>query len=949
MNNESRKWLYDNLRMKGYNVGNTYEDFSKLMDTNEQSRKWAYDRARELGYNVGKDYEQFNSLIGPEVKQQPVTPSDQSGSIAPVQDSTDSSVEVAAPVTTVNSGEETQQQDGVMPTPQQSMAYQMQSEDIAKSVEQSQKDFSTRMENIRKGNTLGQTSELKFNPVSGTSERSYYTTQGDEVSTPTEQSRLNLKYRDEWETNTPEGQAHREQRIQNDYEGAVNAALSKFDPDNTALQVWQQTEDRLKSDIDKHNAEIWENYAASGMYGREFRTMATGEAQHSNAVDQLKHKDLQKMADEAWDMLGKDKQQAIIDDLASALHNRYPQATDEQIQQAAVEMARQQSDRRMFEVAVEKNAPKSATDFFFRKALGQNSLVKIGQALARSSAGTTGDWEAREEAEQRYEKQGHKAVGIAGAVTGFAIDPLTMLSAGVGGASVKGATWLGGKMIGETATREFATTLAGRMLGGVIGGATNFATFEGGGEALDQLKWGSYMDEETGERKDGFSFGNVAGRAGHGLVMGSVTGMIAPLIGNVSDKLVKATESTAGKLAIRTGELGVGTVAEGTIFAVPELAHTAGVYDGLIESLSDENNPNYIADEQLREAKIEEIRNSRGEAMLDVWTDNMAMMAGFKLQHGLKSAPRVIAELSRIDNPLNMAQRIHNRMGFESRLRAVLDGTQPDLALTKDEKDELERHGYTDLKELTEGYKEIEQAKKDEGVDEYGKDAPLPYNRFSELMSDGSISEAARAKLYYYLTGHALPMSTVMGSTITENKDADGNVQSYTVESFGANGVITSRTFGSKKRADVEVNRINRQAELNGFDVGERHYDWKADKKRMEEACEAVAAEIGAPVKSLFELMNRKQETMNEVEAEWAEKILDAYEELGDRYGSSELRTVINEEFGVDVDKAIGKERNRRSEQEQKAVEEYAQRSSRKSQYVEKHLLILMHRPVMPR
>ncbi len=926
MNNESRKWLYDNLRMKGYNVGNTYEDFSKLMDTNEQSRKWAYDRARELGYNVGKDYEQFNSLIGPEVKQQPVTPSDQSGSIAPVQDSTDSSVEVAAPVTTVNSGEETQQQDGVMPTPQQSMAYQMQSEDIAKSVEQSQKDFSTRMENIRKGNTLGQTSELKFNPVSGTSERSYYTTQGDEVSTPTEQSRLNLKYRDEWETNTPEGQAHREQRIQNDYEGAVNAALSKFDPDNTALQVWQQTEDRLKSDIDKHNAEIWENYAASGMYGREFRTMATGEAQHSNAVDQLKHKDLQKMADEAWDMLGKDKQQAIIDDLASALHNRYPQATDEQIQQAAVEMARQQSDRRMFEVAVEKNAPKSATDFFFRKALGQNSLVKIGQALARSSAGTTGDWEAREEAEQRYEKQGHKAVGIAGAVTGFAIDPLTMLSAGVGGASVKGATWLGGKMIGETATREFATTLAGRMLGGVIGGATNFATFEGGGEALDQLKWGSYMDEETGERKDGFSFGNVAGRAGHGLVMGSVTGMIAPLIGNVSDKLVKATESTAGKLAIRTGELGVGTVAEGTIFAVPELAHTAGVYDGLIESLSDENNPNYIADEQLREAKIEEIRNSRGEAMLDVWTDNMAMMAGFKLQHGLKSAPRVIAELSRIDNPLNMAQRIHNRMGFESRLRAVLDGTQPDLALTKDEKDELERHGYTDLKELTEGYKEIEQAKKDEGVDEYGKDAPLPYNRFSELMSDGSISEAARAKLYYYLTGHALPMSTVMGSTITENKDADGNVQSYTVESFGANGVITSRTFGSKKRADVEVNRINRQAELNGFDVGERHYDWKADKKRMEEACEAVAAEIGAPVKSLFELMNRKQETMNEVEAEWAEKILDAYEELGDRYGSSELRTVINEEFGVDVDKAIGKERNRRSEQEQKAVEEYAQR-----------------------
>lgn len=60
----SRKWLYKNLRMNGYNVGNTYEDFAKLMDTNEQSRKWAYDRARELGYNVGKTYDQFKKLIG---------------------------------------------------------------------------------------------------------------------------------------------------------------------------------------------------------------------------------------------------------------------------------------------------------------------------------------------------------------------------------------------------------------------------------------------------------------------------------------------------------------------------------------------------------------------------------------------------------------------------------------------------------------------------------------------------------------------------------------------------------------------------------------------------------------------------------------------------------------------------------------------------------------------
>ena len=218
------------------------------------------------------------------------------------------------------------------------------------------------------------------------------------------------------------------------------------------------------------------------------------------------------------------------------------------------------------------------------------------QAAARSQAGTTGDWEAREDAEQRFEKQGHKFAGIAGTVAGFALDPLTWASAGAGGAAVKGTTWLGGKMIGEAAMRKFGTTLGGRMLGGSIGGAVNFGTYEAGGEALDQMKWGGYIDDETGERKDGFSLGNVAGRAGHGLMMGAATGVIAPYLGNVSDKLVRATESTVGKMGVRVGELGVSTVAEGTIFSIPE-----GINGG-------------------RDA-------------LDVWTDNMAMIAGFKAHH----------------------------------------------------------------------------------------------------------------------------------------------------------------------------------------------------------------------------------------------------------------------------------------------------------------------------
>lgn len=885
-NDDDRKWLYEQMKKNGVNTG-SYDDFSKSLD-NKEDRDWYYQKSRSLGLNVGSADDFASMMVQPVQKPAP----------APAQ----TQVQVNPTVKTSvqpSKDEEPTKQEGWKPTPVQQMGVQMQMEDMNRRMEQSRQDFTTRMENLRKGNTLGKTTERTLNPTTGKLETKYYTTHGDVVGSPLEQSSLNLKYRDEWEATTPEGKAHRERRMQDDYESRVGAIFDKYGLGDAAANVWQQAEDKASADmqryIDERNKPTFGNIvtelagASNATGGLGARNIELG----TKAFElNLKYKDIQHMADAAWNNLGAEKQQGIINDLANALRNRYPQATEEQITQAATEMARYQNDRAMFEYAVEKNAPQDATEFFFRKAIASNTISMLMQAAARAQAGTRGDMEVRDIAEQQFEQQGHKVAGIAGTVAGFSIDPLTWASAGMGSAAVKGTTWLGGRLIGEAAMRQFGTTLGGRLLGGVVGGAVNFGTYEAGSEMLEQARLGGYRDPETGELIDGYSAGAVGERFGHGLMMGAATGVVSPLIGNVSDKLVQATESTAGKVGIRAGELGVGTVAEGTIFSIPEW-----------------------------------IKGDR-DAM-DVWTDNMAMMAGFKLQHALKSAPRVIAELSA--NPRSNA-------GFETRLRSMLDG-RGDLALTPDEKAELERGGYSDLKDLTEEYGRYQEAKEEYdnasvtttdanrmigGGD--GADAPLPYNRFIELMNDGSISEAARAKMYYYLTGRVLPMSTVMGSSVVENKDADGNVQGYTVQSVGANGVITSRTFNSKERADVELNRINRQAELNGIDVGERYFDWQGDNKRMYEACKAVEEETGAPANLLFNLMKHKTEAMNDVELQWVEKIVAAYEGLGDKYGTSELRTTINKEFGVDVDKAIKKEPNRRSEQEQKAIEEYANR-----------------------
>ena len=67
--NESVKWLYDNLTEEGYNVGKDYAEFDSLIVNNDESRKWVYDTAISLGYNVGKDYNEFSSLVLP--AQQP--------------------------------------------------------------------------------------------------------------------------------------------------------------------------------------------------------------------------------------------------------------------------------------------------------------------------------------------------------------------------------------------------------------------------------------------------------------------------------------------------------------------------------------------------------------------------------------------------------------------------------------------------------------------------------------------------------------------------------------------------------------------------------------------------------------------------------------------------------------------------------------------------------------
>lgn len=678
-------------------------------------------------------------------------------------------------------------------------------------------------------------------------------------------------------------------------------------PSNAAESVWAAADKAESADVREKVDEGWSwrkimqalssGASVTGGLGDD-----NAQALETTSVAHLKTHDLQKLSDQAWAALGSEQQQSIINDTYRYLKEQYPDADDKALVDAARKMARAKSDEQMYNLAVEKNMPKSVGEFFLRKAAAASSFGSLSKGYASMMAGTRGDMEAEDTALQKYGSK-HKVADIAGSVAGFAADPLTYASGAVGGAATKVALWTGGKVLSEAAARKMSQTLGGKLLLGAVGGAANFGTFEAGGEALNQYKWGGTLDvdPETGRYVVGdFSVGKVASQMRHGLTMGGLTGAFGTWLGNVSTKAAQATSSTLGKLGVRAGELGVGLVGEGTIFATPEFISTYGEYKDIINSVSDKNSPNYIADDKERSKYIAELKAQRGERMMDIWQDNLAMIAGFKAQHALKSAGRTISELA--------ASR-RGKVGFVERMGRMLDG-HPSLVLSKEEQTELDKHGYGDLTQMVKEYKEFAQ-----------KDGDLPYNKITQLLNDKNVSEAARAKMYYYVTGHSLPMSAVIASNVIDNGD-----KTYTVQSLGDNGVITSRTYGSLKRADYEKARIDRQAELNGVAMAEQMFDNMDKSERLKAVCTRLAQDKGVSPETLLWLTRKDPKQMTAAEKRWVKEIEDAANEdapQGENAKVRHIKGVIFDEYGVDVDKALRKAADSRTEAEKAAISAY--------------------------
>lgn len=973
-NTEDIKWLYGKLKDKGYDIGSEQEFTASLAD--KADRDWYYNKAVDMGLNVGSK-DDFNSLYAP-TPAPAAAPAPQQAQPTQAPQPTQ-----AAPSQPVKPEPTAQQPTPVpqpiwQPTEQEKIRMSYNLNSIVSDFNKRSKARVEQARRVAERNTpegrkklkaakfqaqlsgtptqaLGLTPDVSPAPangqeggatgdqpkplLSGQSPVPYMVVEvdgqrktqwllpdgtlttdfaeADRAEYGARRIRLMNQFVGRMKENglDPTKQEDVQRQAQLDYEAPMRKVLDK---------VWAQAEQDDK-EADEEYARQQKEYSSTTRsnihaLGPDGMPLPTAEENLQEFNRAMKHKEifnLERMAENIYSTLPESYRRERLSTYTRYFKEHPEEAKGKDITKVAEDALKGEVYNAVYEKAVAAQLPHGKTEFFMRK-LADQPLLSPYMAMEMAASSMSGSWgtsAASQDAMARYGEK-HRALDIMGTIGNMAIDPTTYFAGGIGRlAGKKGLQIAGRQMLKgapkEMAERYAANSLVGRIAGGVAGGAANFATFESIKDVEGQMKTGGVFNPETGERE--YSFWSVLNSGVHGALMGGATGTISPLIGNVADKVVKATSSTAGKVAMRGTELLTSTVAEGTIFSIPE----------------------WINGEQ---------------DAFDVWTDNMAMMTGFKLSHAVKTAPAMIRSLRPVksvgDRPLTRTERIHNNKSFTERVRERMDASPSDIAFTSDEREELRSKGYGELSDLfafDPEYKsrKAPQAQSVEGdyvgvnglsrvvdyeprPDESGNRDFDGYEAMERLMEDNSVSEATRAKAYYILTGRQLPMSTVTGWTM--DNDEDGNITVSSLSHQG--GVVTSRRFKSNEEAQREIDRISRQAELNTIDIGEQYRNAEAQQRVMEAAIHEISPGADPQtVYNIYETARRGDKNVTEDQRAMADMIDEAIERnsmAGEEVSPEGIRRRVSEETGVDVDKAIRKEPGKRTEAEQEAVKKYA-------------------------
>lgn len=929
MQDKPLRKLYTSLKSNNYDVPDNYESFERTLtqagQAGAQRRRALHESLKKDNYDVPDNYDSFykslftpvNSTTSMAIGSEPVKPAPQK----PTTSTTTATPQHTVPPTKPAPAQpvrpqQVQKPQGKPMTAAQKAAAIGWAQGLTAQTKANTQRAMQKIKNIGKyqkaQGVYGQTKKgnIEYNPKTGKMEQTYLTPQGEQT---THKATADL--------------ASHEFRVQQGFLSRMSDnGLNPDNPEDVAKQhqldkehpirdvldsVWKEAEG-----IDKQAQEELRSKASSG-----FSLSTLAEASNSAGAplaghdrdfnDELsyqekRHKafDFDKMANTIYNRLPKDYRNDRLREYTAYFSKHPKEAKGKSAVAAAKDALMGQIYNNVYSHAVQERLPKSNLEFLLRKVADQPLISSKAAAefAASSKTGSHGLEVAERDAMAQFGSQ-HKAMNIMGTVANMALDPITYVSGGVGGFVGKKALGLAGKaMLGkvaekatekavgkvatDVASRYAAGTLAGRVVQGVASGAANFATFNTLKGIEEQVATGGVVNPETG-KSEGFSVGEILKSTGHGLLLGAATGTLSPIIGNFADKAVKATTSTVGKVALRAGETAVSTLAEGTVFSIPEWI------------------------------------SGQGDAF-DVWTDNMAMMLGFKASHAIKSAPRVLDAL-RTDG---------KRYGFsfKERLNKQMEASPSDAGFTSEEFYELRNNGYMDLfmlfrnaqKQKYTNPKSHEVGK--EVVDDYENLTPDTfdgYEAMKRLMNDKGVSEATRAKAYYILTGRMLPMSTITGYAIDKTEDGD-----IVVKSMSAQGdVVTSRLFTNEKAAQGEIDKIMRQSELNSVDVGEKYKETASNMLVVETAIKEVApdADMETVLQNYRKVKSGQEDMPQEIidQAKAIDVAIERNRDIADANRPEAIRAKLNKETGLDVDATLRKMPKDRTEEEKELVDTY--------------------------
>ena len=929
MQDKPLRKLYTSLKSNNYDVPDNYESFERTLtesgQAGAQSRRALHESLKKNNYDVPDSYDSFykslftpvNSTTSMAIGSEPAKPAPQK----PTTSTTTATPQHTVPPTKPAPAQparpqQVQKPQGKPMTAAQKAAAIGWAQGLTAQTKANTQRAMQKIKNIGKyqkaQGVYGQTKKgnVEYNPKTGKMEQTYLTPQGEQTTHKATADLASHEFR------VQQGFLSRMSdnglNPDNPEDVAKQRQLDKEHPIRDVLDsVWKEAEG-----IDKQAQEELRSKASSG-----FSLSTLAEASNSagaplaghdrNFNDELsyqekRHKafDFDKMANTIYNRLPKDYRNDRLREYTAYFSKHPKEAKGKSAVAAAKDALMGQIYNNVYSHAVQERLPKSNLEFLLRKAIDQPIISSKAAAefAASSSTGSHGLEVAERDAMAQFGSQ-HKAMNIMGTVANMALDPITYVSGGVGGfvgkkaLGVAGKAMLGkvaekvtekavGKVATDVASRYAAGTLAGRVVQGVAGGAANFATFNTLKGIEEQVATGGVVNPETG-KSEGFSVGEILKSTGHGLLLGAATGTLSPIIGNFADKAVKATTSTVGKVALRAGETAVSTLAEGTVFSIPEWI------------------------------------SGQGDAF-DVWTDNMGMMLGFKASHAIKSAPRVLDAL-RTDG---------KRYGFsfKERLKKQMEASPSDAGFTSEELDELRNNGYMDLsmlfrnaqKQKSTSPKSHEVSK--EVVDDYENLTPDTfdgYEAMKRLMNDKGVSEATRAKAYYILTGRMLPMSTITGYTTDKTEDGD-----IVVKSMSAQGdVVTSRQFTNEKAAQGEIDKIMRQSELNSVDVGEKYKETASNMLVVETAIKEVApdADLETVLQNYRKVKSGQEDMPQEIidQAKAIDVAIERNRDIADANRPEAIRAKLKKETGLDVDTTLRKMPKDRTEEEKELVDTY--------------------------